>query len=139
MLSLWQQGWFPHTPWLATLDLTLWLPSAPGGLGPCLSRPDSWQTKFTHICQDICDIKSDSYSRHNKIQRMTSMSTNSSSTKVLDNHTPPDYNRSGGDDLDASASVYCHRGIFFAFFGHFLLSLFSLFTSFPTYFMHFPL
>ena len=71
-----------------------------------LSRPDSRQTKFSHICQDIRDIKTNSYSRHNKIQRITNMSTNPSSTKVLHNHKPPDCDKSGGDDLDASNSVY---------------------------------
>ena len=37
---------------------------------------------------------------------MTITSTNFRSTKVLDNHKPPDYDKSEGDDLDASYSVY---------------------------------
>ena len=34
------------------------------------------------------------------------MSTNPSSTKVLNNHKPPDCDKSGGNDLDASDSAY---------------------------------
>ena len=53
-------------------------------------REDNWQLKFTQIYQDICDIKSKSYSS-NKInnQKMTIMSTQLGSTSILDNHKLP--------------------------------------------------
>ena len=73
---------------------------------PHMSRPDNWQTKFSHICQDIRDIKSNNYSRHSTIQKLSNTSTNSSSTKVLDNRKPPGYDKNGADDPDASDSVY---------------------------------
>ena len=71
-----------------------------------LSQPDNWQIKFSHICQDIRDIKSNNYSKHDTIQELSNTSTNSSSTKVLDNRKPLGYNRNGADDPDASDSVY---------------------------------
>ena len=71
-----------------------------------MSQPDNWQTKFTRICQDISDIKSNNYSKHNKIRKMTITSTNSRSTKVLDNHKLLDFYRNGEDDQDASNSPY---------------------------------
>ena len=52
-----------------------------------LSREDNWQLKFTKICQDIRDIKSNSYSS-NEInnRKMTITSTELGSTSILDNH-----------------------------------------------------
>ena len=75
-----------------------------GGLEPKVSRPDNWQTKFTHICQDIRDIKSNSYSKQRNIQKRSIKPTNSSSTKALDNHMPQDSYKNGGDGQDASYS-----------------------------------
>ena len=71
-----------------------------------LSQPDNWQAKFTRICQDIRDIKSNKFSKNNKIREMTITPTNSRSTKVLDNHKPLGYDKSEGDDLGASDSPY---------------------------------
>ena len=80
--------------WLANVDLGE------------LSQSDNWQTKFTCICQDISDIKSNNYLKENKIRKMTGTSTNFRSTKVLDNHKLLDYDRNGEDDRGASDSPY---------------------------------
>ena len=71
-----------------------------------LSQPDNWQTKFTHICQDIRDIKSNYILEQNKTRKMTITPTDFRSTKVLDNHMLLDYDKNGGDDQDASDSPY---------------------------------
>ena len=57
-----------------------------------LSPEDNWQLKFTQINQDICDIKSNSYSS-DKINnwKMTITSTQLGSTSILDNHKLPDF------------------------------------------------
>ena len=71
-----------------------------------LSQPDNWQTKFTHICQDISDIKSNNNSKLNKIGKITITPTNFRSTKVPDNHKLQGSYRNGEDDQDASDSPY---------------------------------
>ena len=75
-------------------------------MGAILSQPDNWQTKFTRICQDLCDIKSNNYLKQNKIRKMTITSTNFRPTKVLDNHMLLDYDKNGEDGPDASDSLY---------------------------------
>src|ERR1700728_3003137 len=67
-----------------------------------LSREDNWQSKFSQICQDIRDIKSNNYSS-NKINnwKMTITSTQLGSTSILDHHMPPDpYNCGEGEKDD---------------------------------------
>ena len=71
-----------------------------------MSQSDNWQTKFTRICQDISDIKSNNYSKQNKIREMTITPTNFRSTRVLDNHKLQGSYRKGEDDQDASDSLY---------------------------------
>ena len=55
-----------------------------------VSQEDNWQFKSTQICQDICDIKSNSYFP-NKINnwKMTITPTQLGSTSILDNHKLP--------------------------------------------------
>ena len=55
-----------------------------------VSRGNNWQLKFSQICQDIRDIKSNNYSSE-KInnQKMTITSTQLGSTSILDNHKLP--------------------------------------------------
>ena len=69
-----------------------------------MSRSDNWQTKFSLICQDIRDIKSNNYLLPIKTKKVLNTLENSSTTKVLNNHRPQDFDKSEGDDQDASDS-----------------------------------
>ena len=71
-----------------------------------MSQSHSWQTKFTQICQGICDIKSNNYSGNINKWKMTIMPTQLESTNYLDNHKPLDCDRNEGDNQDASCSPY---------------------------------
>src|ERR1700679_3086225 len=72
-----------------------------------MSREDNWQFKFSQICQDIRDIKSNSYSS-NKINnwKMTITPTQLGSTSILDNHKPPDPYNYGEGEKDDTYSPY---------------------------------
>ena len=71
-----------------------------------VSRSDNWQNKFTQICQDIRDIKSNKFSRINNNWKMTITPTQLESTRTLGNHKLQDYSKNVGDDQDASCSPY---------------------------------
>ena len=72
-----------------------------------MSREDNWQLKFTQICQDIRDIKSDNYSAE-KInnRKMTIISTQLGSTSILDNHKLPGSYNCVMDEQDDICSQY---------------------------------
>ena len=72
-----------------------------------MSQENDWQLKFSQICQDIRDIKSNSYSSE-KInnRKMTITSTQLGSTSILDNHKLPGSYNCVMDEQDDTYSQY---------------------------------